>query len=197
MFLELTNDQSVPVTATNLVYIIKANRHDEVESKVIYSIFKKQPKRAKTYWFLHVDIKSNPFTFEYYVKQIIPGVLIRIDFHLGFKVEPKINLYFKEVLEDLTNSGEIVLESSFRSIRDHSLPADFQYILIDRVMLRDYKLTNSENLILLLHGFSRLFSTSDVNALNLDRTNTLEEKVPIVIKQNSYERIRRSVDNFR
>ncbi len=90
--------------ATNLVYIIKANRPDQVESKVIYSIFQKQPKRANTYWFIHVDRTDEPDTFEYRVTHIIPGVLIRIDFYLGFKVEPKINLYFKEVLEDLTKS---------------------------------------------------------------------------------------------
>ena len=126
LFKNLTKDESVPKTATNLVYIIKANRPDQVESKVIYSIFQKQPKRANTYWFLHVDRTDEPDTFEYKVTHIIPGILIRVDFYLGFKVEPKINLYFKEVLEDLTNSGEIKLESSYDSLRKRSVPPDFQ-----------------------------------------------------------------------
>jgi KUP system potassium uptake protein len=191
MFKELSKDNSVPKTATNLVYIIKANRYDQVESKVIYSIFQKQPKRANTYWFLHVDIKDDPYSFEYRVTHIIPGILIRVDFYLGFKVEPKINLYFKEVLEDLKNSGEINLESSYDSIRQHFLPTDFQYILIDRVMNRDNKLSNLENITLMLHGISRLLCISDVNALNLDSTNTIEEKVPITINQHDYDRIRR------
>ena len=103
MFIDLSKDISVPKAATNLVYIIKANRVDQVESKVIYSIFQKQPKRADTYWFLHVDNVDEPNRFEYEVTQIIPGILIRVDFHIGFKVEPKINLYFREVLEDLTS----------------------------------------------------------------------------------------------
>ncbi len=191
MFKEFSKDKSVPLTATNLVYIIKANRIDQVESKVIYSIFQKQPKRANTYWFLHVDIKNDPGSFEYRVTHIIPGVLIRVDFFLGFKVEPKINLYFNEVLEDLKNSGEINLESSYDSIRKHSLPTDFQYILIDRVMPRDYKVSNRENITLLLHGISRLLCISDVKALHLDSTNTIEEKVPIIINQHNYKRISR------
>lgn len=191
MFKELSADYSVPKTATNLVYIIKANRSDQVESKVIYSIFQKQPKRANTYWFLHIDIKDDPDSFEYRVTHIVPGILIRVDFYLGFKVEPKINLYFKEVLEDLKKSGEINLESSFDSIKKHSLPPDFQYILIDRVMSSDYKLSNRENITLLLHSISRLLCMSDINALNLDSTNTIEEKVPIIINQLNYERIGR------
>ncbi len=124
MFKDLSADTSVPKYATNLVYIIRANRPDQVESKVIYSIFHKQPKRADTYWLLHINGVDDPNRFEYEVTQIIPGILIRVDFHIGFKVEPKINLYFREVLEDLVESGQINLESSFPSLRKHSFPAD-------------------------------------------------------------------------
>lgn len=191
LFRDLSKDTSVPKTATNLVYIIRANRLDQVESKVIYSIFRKQPKRADTYWFLHVDRLDEPDRFEYQITQIIPGILIRIDFHLGFKVDPKINLYFREVLEDMVQSGQIKLESSFDSLRKHALPADFMYVLIDRVMPRDYKLSSIENLTLSLHSLSRLFCISDVRALELDSSNTIEEKVPITIDQPVDFRIKR------
>jgi len=191
LFKDLSKDKSVPKTATNLVYIIKANRIDQVESKVIYSIFRKQPKRADTYWFLHVDRLDEPDRFEYQVTPIIPGVLIRVDFLLGFKVEPKINLYFREVLEDLVESGQIKLESNFDSLKKHALPADFMYVLIDRVMPRDYKLSYIENLTLALHSVSRLLCISDVKALELDSSNTIEEQVPITIDQPTDFRIKR------
>ena len=191
LFKDLVKDKSVPKTATNLVYIIKANRQEQVESKVIFSIFQKQPKRADTYWLLHVDKMDEPDRFDYQVTQIIPGILIRVDFHIGFKVEPKINLYFKEVLEDLIESGEIKLESSFESMKKHSFPADFKFILIDRIMPRDYKLSGMENITLALHGLSRLFCISDVKALQLDSANTIEEQVPITIDQSVEKRISR------
>lgn len=191
MFKDLTKDQSVPKTATNLVYIIKANRIDQVESKVIYSIFQKQPKRADTYWFLHVDNVDEPNRFEYEVNEIIPGVLIRVDFHIGFKIEPKINLYFREVLEDLTSSGKIKLESNYPSLRKHGIPADFKYVLIDRVMPRDFKLSTMENLILVLHGISRMVGIEDIRALQLDTSSTIEEQVPITIDQTVTSRIKR------
>jgi len=191
LFRDLVKDESVPRMATNLVYIIRANRHDQVESKVIYSIFHKQPKRADTYWFLHVDKVNEPNRFDYQVTQIIPGILHRVDFHIGFKVEPKINLYFKEVLEDMEASGEIKLDSSYDSLKKHDLDGDFKYILIDRIMSRDLTLSNWENFILSLNGLVRKLSTNDIRTLNLDSTNTIIEQVPIIIDQPVASRIKR------
>ncbi len=191
LFRDLSKDASVPKCATNLVYIIRANRKDQVESKVVYSIFQKQPKRADTYWLIHPNIVEEPNRFEYEVTQIIPGILIRVDFDIGFKVEPKINLYFREVLEDMVETGQITLESRFPSLKKYAIPADFKFVLIDRVMPRDYKLSNIENFTLAIHGLSRLFCISDIKALQLDPTNTIEEQVPITIDQPIGQRIKR------
>lgn len=191
MFKDLAKDESVPKTATNLVYIIKANRPDQVESKVVYSIFQKQPKRADTYWLLHVDNVDEPYRFEYEVTQIIPGILIRVDFHIGFKIEPKINLYFREVVEDLVASGQIKLESKYPSLKKHNVPPDFKYVLIDRIMPRDYKLSTMENLTLALHGIARMVGIEDIKALQLDTSSTIEEQVPITIDQTVSSRIKR------
>ncbi|MCE5346297.1 MAG: KUP/HAK/KT family potassium transporter [Bacteroidales bacterium] len=188
-FRDLRDDETVPKTATNLVYIIKANNPEQVESKVIYSIFNKQPKRADKYWLLHVDRVDEPNRFEYRVNKIIPGVLIRVDFHIGFKVDPKINLYFREVLEDLVKSGEITLESSYDSLKKHGYPGDFKFVLIERIMLRDYKLSNIENFIMSLRRLVRHLSIPEEKALQLDSTNTVVEQVPIIIDQPVGKRI--------
>ena len=140
---------------------------------------------------LHINGVDEPNRFEYQVTEIIPRVLLRVDFHLGFKVEPKINLYFREILADLIETGQISIDSSYPSLRKHSLPADFIYVLIDRVMPRDYKLSSLENLTLTLHSISRLFCISDIKALQLDSCNTIEEQVPIIISQPEGLRIKR------
>jgi KUP system potassium uptake protein len=191
LFKDLRNDKSVPKLATNLVYIIKANRQDQVESKVIYSIFEKQPKRADAYWLLHIDRVDEPNRFDYKVNHIIPGVLIRVDFHIGFKVDPKINLYFREVVEDLVKSGEIKLESSFESMKKHGFPGDFKFVLLDRIMLRDFKLSNSDNFILAIRNIARHLSIPEDRALQLDPTSTIVEKIPIIINQPVARRITR------
>ncbi|MGQ9620813.1 MAG: KUP/HAK/KT family potassium transporter [Bacteroidales bacterium] len=191
LFKDLSKDESVPKAATNLVYIIRANSPEQVESKVIYSIFKKQPKRANTYWLLHVNTVNDPKVFEYQVTHIIPGLLIRVDFNIGFKVEPRIDLYFREVIEDLVKSGEITLESSYDSLKKHDLKGDFKFVLIDRVMPIDNPLSTLENITLTIHNLVRRISLSDVRALQLDSTNTIEEQVPIVINQPVDSRIAR------
>jgi KUP system potassium uptake protein len=191
MFRDLTRDRSVPKLATNLVYIIHANNIYQVESKVIYSIFNKQPKRANTYWLLHVDMVDEPNRFEYEIIHMIPGVLIRIDFHLGYKVEPKINLYFREVLEDMVKSGEIKLESGFTSMKKRGLPGDFKFVLIDRILLHDFKLSNIDSFIISLYSLVKRLSIPADRAFNLDNTSIIVEKVPIMIDQPVDKRIER------
>jgi KUP system potassium uptake protein len=183
LFEDLSKDKTIPQLATNLVYIIKANHIHQIESKIMYSIFNKQPKRAKTYWLLHVDTVDEPDTFSYEVNQIIPGTLIRIDFHLGFKIEPRINLYFKEVLKDMVANGEIKLCSSYESLKKHHFPGDFIFVNLDRVMTQDYKLSPWESIIMGVHAFTRLFSINDVKSLGLDSSSVIEEKVPISMER--------------
>jgi KUP system potassium uptake protein len=189
LFKDLRNDQSVPKCATNLVYIIRANRPDQVESKVIYSIFNKQPKRADRYWLLHIDRVDEPNRFEYKVNHIIPGILLRVDFHIGFKVDPKVNLYFKEIVEDLVNSGEIKIDSCYDSLRKHGLPGDFRFVLIERIMLHDFKLTKTENFILSLRNLIKIISIPDARDLQLDTSNTIVEQVPIIVNRPIERRI--------
>jgi KUP system potassium uptake protein len=191
MFKDLKKDKSVPRVATNLVYIIKANRLDQVESKVIYSILYKRPKRADTYWLLHVDRVDEPDRFDYKVTHLIPGVLIRVDFHLGFKVDPKINLYFREVLEDMQKAGEIKLESSYDSLKKHGFPGDFKFVIISRIMSHDYEFSKIESFILILQRLAGNLSISDVKAFNLDSSNTIVELVPIELKHEIEKRISR------
>jgi KUP system potassium uptake protein len=191
LFEDLSKDKTIPQIATNLVYIIKANELHQIESKIMYSIFNKQPKRAETYWLLHVDTVDEPDTFSYEVTQFIPGTLIRIDFHLGFKIEPRINLYFKEVLKDMVASGEIKLTSSYESLKKHHFPADFLFVNLDRIMTQDYKLSPWETMVMGLHALTRLMSINDVKSLGLDSSCVIEEKVPISIERPLNRKIRR------
>ena len=189
IFTELSNDTSVPKIATNLVYISKANRVNQIESKIMYSIFNKHPKRANTYWFLHVDSLEMPNTFEYVVHHIIPGKLIKVEFRLGFKIERKINLYFREVIEDLVKTGEISMVSQYESLKAHSIPADFLYVNLERILTNDYKLPPRQSFIMGIYNFIRRVCLTDVKALGLDSSCVIEEKVPIIIEQNLKERI--------
>lgn len=175
----LSKDKEIPKYSTNLVYVTKANFPFEIEAKIIYSIINKQPKRADVYWFLHVDITDEPGTFEYHVHHYNHGSIIKIDFRLGFKVEPRINLYFKQVLEDMVASGEFDSLSRYDSLRQFNINGDFQYILIDRIANMDYEFTAYQKFILSMYDLIKRMAITEAKALGLDTSNCLVEKVPL------------------
>jgi KUP system potassium uptake protein len=175
----LGEDQSVPKCATNLVYITKANRKAEIESKIIYSIINKQPKRADVYWFIHVDIMDEPDTYEYEVTQFVPGKVIKVDFRLGFKVEPRINQYFRQVLDDMVEKGEVDIFSRYDSLRKHHVNGDFRFVLIDRIATYDLNLTFRQKFIVNAYNIFKKLAIAEEKALNLDTSNVLIEKVPL------------------
>jgi KUP system potassium uptake protein len=179
---DLSRDDSVPLFATNLVYITLANHHSKIESKILFSIFNKSPKRASTYWLLHVHITDEPHTLEYSVENIIPGVLIRVEFRLGFKVQPRINLFFKQVLDELVQSKEVSLESEFTALHKHHIQADFYYVIIRRIQNYDFDFPPFKQFILDVFLWLAKISTSDIRTYGLDTSNVMEEKVPYVME---------------
>jgi len=187
----LSSDESVPKYATNLVYVTKANKKTEIESKIIYSIINKQPKRADVYWFLHVDVMDSPDTFEYEITHFIPGRVMKIDFRLGFKVEPRISQYFRQILEDLVEKGEVDILSRYESLRSHHVNGDFQYVLIDRVATYDADFTFHQKLIINLYNLIKKLAIPEEKALNLDTSNVLVEKVPLLADQRAKRKITR------
>lgn len=176
----ISKDKSVPKYATNLVYITHANYIPEIENKILYSMLRKQPKRADVYWLLHVDIVDDPHTTEYEVHQMIPGVLIRIDLRLGFKVPPKVNLYFHKIVRELMEDKQVDLISHYPSLRDHNILSDFRYIVIDRVPNKDYDFENFQKFIMNIYFVIRKIGITDVKTLGLDATNVSVEEVPLL-----------------
>jgi KUP system potassium uptake protein len=189
---DISHDTSIQKFATNLVYITHADKVSDIETKILYSICNKKPKRADRYWLLHVHTTDEPHTMEYSVDQLIPGVLIRVEFRLGFKVQPRINLFFKHVLEELVSDNEVNLESGYPSLRKHHIPADFHYVLIRRIQNYDFDFPAFEQFIIDTYRWLTKISLSDIRAYGLDTSNVTEEKMPFVVetgKRNILKRV--------
>jgi len=178
---ELSADTSIPKYATNLVFLTKANKVTDIESKIIYSILNKQPKRADTYWLLHVDILDEPHVLEYKVTKLIPGILNKIDFKIGFKVQPRVNLFFRQVLEEMNRNEEVDLESHYDSLRKYHILSDFRFVVIDRIQNYDFDFPPREQFIMDLYAFFKNFGITEVRALGLDTSNVTVETVPLYI----------------
>lgn len=188
---DLSEDESLPIFATNLVYITHADHPDEIETKILHSIFNKNPKRARTYWLLHVHITDEPHTLEYSVAKIIPEVLIRVEFRLGFKMQPRINLYFKDVLLELVHNKEINLVSDYPSLQKHHIQADFHYVIIRRIQNYDFDFPPFKQFMLDVFLWLAKISTSDIRTYGLDTSNVTEDRVPFVVESGKKHELSR------
>lgn len=178
---ELSEDSSVPKYASQLVYLTSANFASELESKIIYSILQKQPKRADVYWLVHVDVMDEPFTKEYKVDFLIPNKLIRIDFKLGFRVEQRINVLFRLVVEELVHKGEVDITSKYASLNKHNIVGDFRFIVLEKVLSRSNNLTFMDRIIMDYYFILKKFSLSEETGFGLDASFVTVERVPLVV----------------
>jgi KUP system potassium uptake protein len=191
---ELSNDRSVPKYATHLVYLTSADNPKEIEHKIIYSILNKKPKRADIYWFVHVDTLDDPYTSEYRVDHIIPNDIIRVEFRLGFRVEPRINLMFRKVVEDLVANKEVNITSRYESLERSNTVGDFQFVVLEKYLSQDNDLPIMERFIMKLYFWLKEISLSEERGFGLDVSNVTVEKFPLIVAPVTNMKLRRVED---
>ncbi len=173
-------DETIPKYATNLAFLSRAKRPDELEAKIIYSIIRKQPKRADHYFILSIINQEDPYTFKYYVDEIMPGTIFKINFLLGFKIERRIDDYFDQVLKDLMDEGTIPNRSAYPSLRQHNIPPDLKYVIIDNIHINNYLLTFKEKIILNIYHFVKYIGSNDFKAWGVAPHNVIVESTPLL-----------------
>jgi KUP system potassium uptake protein len=178
---ELSEDESIPKYASQLVYLTSANFNSEIESKIMYSILQKQPKRADVYWLVHVDVTDEPFTREFKVDFLIPNKLIRIDFKLGFRVEQQINVFFRKVVEELVKNGEVDITSQYKSLNKHKIVGDFRFIVLEKVLSKSNVLSFIERFTMDYYFILKKFSLSEERGFGLDISFVTIERVPLIV----------------
>lgn len=191
---ELSNDRSVAKYATHLVYLTSADNPKEIEHKIIYSILNKKPKRADIYWFVHVDTLDDPYTSEYRVDHIIPNDIIRVEFRLGFRVEPRINLMFRKVVEDLVTNREVNITSRYESLERSNIVGDFQFVVLEKYLSQDNDLPIMERFIMKLYFWLKEISLSEERGFGLDVSNVTIEKFPLIVAPVTNMKLKRVED---
>jgi len=188
---ELSEDETVPKYASQLVYLTSANFDSEIESKIIYSILQKQPKRADVYWLVHVNVMDEPHTREYDVKVLIPNKLIRIDFRLGFRVDQGVNILFRKVVEDMVKNGEVDITSQYKSLNRHRIVGDFRFIVLEKILSRSHNLSFYEKFIMNYYFLLKKASVSEERSFGLDLSFVTVEKVPLMLSDPNTVELRR------
>jgi KUP system potassium uptake protein len=178
---ELSNDTTINKYATHLIYLSSANNPKEIEHKIMHSILNKKPKRADIYWFVHVDTLDDPYTCEYEVQTIIPNEVIRVEFRLGFRMEPKINLMFRKVVEDMVANKEVNIVSRYESLQRNNIVGDFEFIVMEKFLSQDNELPFWEKIVMKLYFWLKDVSLSEERSFGLDPSNVKVEKFPLIV----------------
>ncbi|WP_139422503.1 KUP/HAK/KT family potassium transporter [Chryseobacterium mulctrae] len=185
-------DETIPKYCTNLAYLSRAKRNDEIESKIIYSIIKKQPKRADHYFILSIVNQEDPYTFKYSIDEILPGTIYKVNFLLGFKVDRRINDYFNMVLKDLMADGTIPSRSSHPSLRAHNVPPDLKYVIIDNTYINDILLTVKQKITLNIYNFVKYIGSDDFKSWGVTSHNVVVESAPLTEETISSSKIQQA-----
>ncbi len=177
---ELSNDTSVAKYASNLVYLTASSRATNVERDAIHSIFRKGPKRADIYWFVHVNVVDEPFATRFRVKKCADNDVIWLEFNLGFRIEPRVNLFFRLAVEQLTQSGEIDITSRYESLGKDKHPGDFRFVIFERFLSFENDFRPFKKLMMNSYYLFNRFSVNDKERFGLDKSNIDVEKVTLV-----------------
>jgi KUP system potassium uptake protein len=180
---ELSNDHTIPKYASQLVYLTSANNPKEIEHKIIHSILNRKPKRADIYWFVHVDTLDDPYTCEYEIQTIIPNEVIRIEFKLGFRVEPRINLMFRKVVEEMVANREVNILSRYDSLKRNNVVGDFEFVVMEKFLSHDNELPFFEKLIMKLYFLLKEISLSEERSFGLDPSFVTVEKFALLVSR--------------
>lgn len=177
---ELSNDEAIPKFSTHLIYLTKANNRDEVEEKIINSIFSKKPKRADVYWFVHINRTSHPYTLNYEVSELIDDKVIKVNINMGFRVQPRTELYFKRIVADLVANKELNLHTRPDGSTAYNNQPDFKFIVIEKFLSVENEFTLRDGLLLNSYFLLKRFGQSDEKAFGLDKSDVEVEHVPLV-----------------
>ncbi len=194
MIQDLQADLTVQKEASNLVYLAVADSKRYIDSNIIYSIFKKRPKRADVYWFLHVDTVDTPFTSKYSVDTIIPKKCFFIRMRLGFKTDHRVNLLFNQIIHEMADSGEIDLVSAYPSLHKYSMMGDFKFVIIHSWASSDSEISTFDRLIIQGYRILKEHSLPTEELYGIEAANLEIEKVPIQVGPQAKVKIKRERD---
>lgn len=188
---DIKADIEIPKYASNVVYFSHSPHPDMVESKLLYSIINKQPKRADHYWILRLDYVDQPDTLSYRCRELIPGTLMSIDLHIGFRVKPQVSVYLRQIVEDMVSAGRIDITSGYPSLQRHGIAGDFRFIIIHRIFSPASSCKGTDAMIMNMRERLRRIGVSDETALGLDTSIVSVENVPLILNTAHPRRITR------
>lgn len=193
---ELSEDDAIPKFSTHLIYLTKANNRHEIEEKIVKSIFSKKPKRSDVYWFLHIHRTENPYTLDYDVSELVDDKIIKVNIHIGFRIQPRTELYFKKIVQDLVAKKELNLHIRPDGSTKYNNEPDFKFVVLEKFLSVENEFTLKDGLLLNSYFYLKHLGLSDEKAFGLDKSDVVVEQVPLIYQTASAIELKRISENI-
>ena len=179
---KLSIDETIPKYATNIVFLTSSTSHRKVEKTILDSILNTgSPKRADIYWFVHVNVTNEPYGLDYDVDTVVKNDVYFIQFNLGFRIEPRIDFYFRQVVTEMVQNNEVDISERREFDYQNNTVGDFKFIIRDSFLSFDNNMPFWKNFIMKsFYNLKYLSVKEDVN-FGLDKSNLVIEKYPLII----------------
>lgn len=188
----LRHDSTYDKLCDNLVYLTNNSRTDYLDRDILYSIFDKHPKRASAYWFLNVEVTDEPRTFAYSVENLGTDYFFRVHLYLGYKVNQRVNAYLRQIVSDLSASGELPPQKSDYSVYKTPGPiGSFRFCMIYKTLAPESDVDSGERSAIALKYAIRRHAGSPVQWYGLENSNVIYEYVPLFTKFKTVGRLTR------
>ncbi len=189
---ELSQDDSISKFSTHLIYLTKANTRFDIEEKIINSIFSKKPKRADVYWFVHIHRTNDPYTLSYDVSELVDDTVIKVNVNVGFRVQPRTELYFKKIVQDLISNKELNLHIRPDGSTKYNNEPDFKFVVFKKFFSVENEFALRDGIILKTHFLLKQIGLSDEIAFGLDKSDVIVEQIPLIYQPISNVTLKRN-----
>lgn len=177
---ELSEDDEIPKFSTHLVFLTKANQREQIEEKIVQSIFSKKPKRADVYWFLHIERTDEPYTLSYDVSELVDDKVIKVNIKVGFRIQPRSEMFFKMIVQQLVHNKELSLHIRPDGSTKYNAEPDFKFVVIEKFISIENDFALKDSLMLNSYFFLKSLSLNDERAFGLDKSDVVVEHIPLV-----------------
>ena len=176
----LHNDSEIPLLTHNLVYLHGEPDAEYIDRDILYSILDKDTKRAQAYWLVNVNVLNEPKTMTYNLETYGTDCIFRIRLNLGFQCPQRVNVYLRQIVQDMLARGELPVQEKKYSIYGPSSVGTFKFCIIHKSVTTKTELSTLDEFILNSKYAIRKAAGSRERWYGLDTASLILENVPLI-----------------
>ena len=128
-----------------------------------------------------MDVLDDPDSLSYEVETYGTDYIFRVKLHIGFKCDQRINIYLRQIVQDLQASGELPAQDKKYSIYAPSTVGTFKFCMIHKEVPHKADIGRIDRGILNTKYTVRKLAGSKPKWYGLNTSVVIVEKVPMVV----------------